>query len=133
MKRKCNGFSIGFCSAKALSTKEKSMKMNRINLLQGFLEEDPGDPFSKYALALEYGKEGNINKAITLLLELQQENNSYLPVYYQLGQLLEKKGDKNSALETYQKGVEVAKKAGNNHTASELRGAIELLLETMDE
>ena len=107
--------------------------MNRINLLQGFLEEDPGDTFSKYALALEYGKEGNINKAIALLTELKQENNSYLPTYYQLGQFFEKQGDKRSALETYKAGLEVALKAGNNHTAGELKGAIDLLMENPDD
>ena len=107
--------------------------MNRINLLQSFLNEDPGDAFSKYALALEFGKEGNIIKAISLLTELQTENISYLPTYYQLGQFLEKANEKNTALQTYYKGVEVALIADNNHTAAELRTAIELLLENMED
>ena len=109
------------------------MKMNRINLLKGFLEEDPQDSFSKYALALEFDKVGDIHKAISLLTELQQENQTYLPLYYQLGLFQEKNGDKNSALETYQKGLVIANQAGDNHTANELRSAMEGLNEGVDD
>ena len=37
--------------------------MNRIEILKGFLEQDPKDSFSRYALALEYIKSGQTEDA----------------------------------------------------------------------
>ena len=38
--------------------------MNRIEILKGFLEENPKDSFSRYALALEYVKLGQNDDAV---------------------------------------------------------------------
>ena len=37
--------------------------MNRVEILKGFLEQDPKDSFSRYALALEYVKAGQTDDA----------------------------------------------------------------------
>ena len=37
--------------------------MNRIEILTGFLKQDPNDSFSRYALALEYVKAGQHDDA----------------------------------------------------------------------
>jgi tetratricopeptide (TPR) repeat protein len=97
---------------------------NRISILQQFLSEDPNDVFSKYALALEFIKSGEIQKALALMKNLLESHPEYLPVYYQLGKLFELLQRKGEALEIYQKGIVLAKEKGNLHTANELQGAI---------
>ena len=106
--------------------------INRISILQQFLEEDPDDVFSKYALALEYLKAGEIQNALTLMTSLLEKNPEYLPAYYQLGKLFERVQNNDEALAIYQKGILLAKEKGNFHTANELRGAIDLMEESGD-
>lgn len=101
----------------------------RINILRQFLKDDPNDVFSMYALALEYVKAVELKKALALMTSLLENHPDYLPAYYQLGKLLEQVNNKEEALVTYQKGILLAKEKGNLHTASELRGAIDLLEE----
>ncbi len=105
---------------------------NRIKILQQFLEEDPHDSFSKYALALEYGKNGDNQKAVLLMISLLESEPEYLPTYYQLGKLFEQTQKSAEALIIYQKGIELAKKKGNMHTANELRGAIDAMENNSD-
>ena len=98
---------------------------NRIKILQQFLEEDPNDAFSKYALALEYDKSGENQKAVLLMISLLESEPEYLPAYYQLGKFFERTQKNEEALIIYKKGFELARKKGNMHTANELRGAID--------
>lgn len=58
--------------------------MNRIERLRSFLEKNPKDEFSLYALALEYKKLEKFNESISYLKECLKLNNSNLAAYYQL-------------------------------------------------
>ena len=100
---------------------------NRIDMLRQYMAEDPSDPFSIYALSLEYIREGDDDEAQQLLLQLLGEHPSYVAGYYQYGKLLERKGHPAEAVEIYEKGKAEARKAGDTHAASELQSAIDLL------
>jgi len=103
------------------------MNKSRKNNLIEMLEKEPKDLFLNYALAIEYGGDGDYTKAEKQLLKVLEIDSNYLPCYYQLGQTAEKLNKEKEALEYYQKGVEVAKNQNNNKTLNELNEAIWML------
>jgi Tfp pilus assembly protein PilF len=102
--------------------------MNRIEILKGFLEENPRDSFSRYALALEYVKLGQNDDAVREFETVKSGDPDYVATYFQLGQLYQKLGKTHEAEKTLRSGITVAAKAGDDHTRSELEGALEGLL-----
>ncbi|MEP7263892.1 MAG: hypothetical protein ABI772_05320 [Bacteroidota bacterium] len=99
------------------------MATSRINALLQFIEEDPQDKFSRYALALEYLNSGEQVLALKHLEELVAVFPDYLATYYQLGKLLESESRNTEAIAVYEKGISIAKSQGNKHTLSELTSA----------
>jgi Tfp pilus assembly protein PilF len=102
--------------------------MNRIEILSGFLEQDPNDSFSRYALALEYVKAGRTGDARREFETVLAKDPAYVATYFQLGGFYRSLGLKPEAEKTYRAGIVVASKAGDAHTQSELEGALESLL-----
>ena len=102
--------------------------MNRIEVLRGFLNDNPDDSFSRYALALEYIKLGQNDEALREFESVVKNDPGYVATYYQLGQLYQKLGQKHEAEKTLRTGITVAAKAGDEHTRSELEAALEALL-----
>jgi len=102
--------------------------VNRIEILTGFLQQDPNDSFSRYALALEYIKAGRPDDARREFETVLANDPAYVATYYQLGQFYRTVGLKHDAEKTYRAGIIVASKAGDAHTQSELEGALESLL-----
>ena len=100
----------------------------RIEKLQQFLTQNPQDSFVQHALALEYIKEEEEEKALELFLTLLSQNESYVGSYYHLAKLYEKRGATEEAETWYHKGMEKAKAAGDNHAYNELQGALEDLI-----
>lgn len=101
--------------------------MDRIEKLKEFLVANPHDNFLLHALALEYIKIGDDEKARRLFEEILNREPSYIGSYYHLAKLLERIGQTDEAIKVYEKGMEEAKKAGENHAYGELRGAYEEL------
>jgi Tfp pilus assembly protein PilF len=99
--------------------------MNRIEILKGFLNENPNDSFSRYALALEHTKLGQNDEAVREFETVRKNDPQYVATYYQLGQLYQKIGQKHEAEMTFRTGITVATKAGDEHTRSELEAALE--------
>ena len=102
--------------------------MNRVEALKGFLEQDPKDSFSRYALALEYVKTGHTDDARREFEFVRDNDPAYVATYFQLAQLYRNLGLKHDAEKTYRTGITVASKAGDGHTQSELEEALEGLL-----
>jgi Tfp pilus assembly protein PilF len=102
--------------------------MNRIEILKGFLTQDPNDSFSRYALALEYVKSGQFSEAGQEFETVCHNDPAYVAAYFQLGQLYRSMGLAHEAERTFRTGITVAAKAGDEHTRSELEGALDSLL-----
>lgn len=98
--------------------------MSRIDLLKQFLEEDPTDSFSRYALAMEYAKLGRSDEAVTEYRTVRDRDPEYVATYYQLGKVLESLGRIDEAREAYQAGDAVATRIGDSHTRDELASAL---------
>ncbi|HYG20351.1 MAG TPA: tetratricopeptide repeat protein [Ohtaekwangia sp.] len=101
--------------------------MNRLRELQKFLDEDPHDPFNRYALALEYQKTDTA-KAIELFEQLVREHGDYLPVYYAFGKLSDATGDRQKAIDVFKRGIEKARDQQQHKTLRELQSALDELL-----
>lgn len=103
------------------------MSSDRLKQLYQFLKERPEDEFLLFAIAKEYEKLGNEEKAEKYYLNLQEMHPSYVGTYYHLGKLYERAEDFELAMKVYEKGMEVAKTVGDKHAFGELRGAYEMI------
>ena len=102
--------------------------MDRIEKLKEYLLESPADSFLKHALALEYIKSGDDEKAKNYFNEILAHEPGYIASYYHLGKLLERNGATEEAIRIYALGMTEARKAGDNHTYNELQAAHEDLV-----
>jgi len=102
--------------------------MNRIEQIKEMLIAHPGDSFLQHALALEYIKIEEDEKAKQLFQNLLQDDESYVGSYYHLAKLLERNDKMDEAKEVYERGILKAKECGDMHTYNELRTAYEDLV-----
>jgi tetratricopeptide (TPR) repeat protein len=93
----------------------------RLEKLLNFLENEPNDPFLKYALATEYLNSNDLEKALSYYEDLLNNHPDYVGTYYHAGKLYERTDRKDDAVLTYQKGMEVARNAKDMHAFSELQ------------
>lgn len=102
--------------------------MSRIEQIETFLKETPNDCFLRHALALEYIKAGDDDKALLLFEENRSFDPGYIATYYHLGKLLERQDKIQEAIAIYAQGMEYATAAGDNHAYNELRSVHEDLI-----
>lgn len=99
------------------------MEANRLNKLLEFLKDEPNDEFLQYALATEYLRLNETDKALTYYEKLVADHPNYTGTYYHLGKLYETLGRKDEAIVIYQKGMLITKQKRDNHAFSELQSA----------
>ena len=99
--------------------------MSRIEKLLEYMKTADKDSFLQHALALEYIKIEEDEKARELFNEILLREPTYIGSYYHLAKLLERAGDMDRAIRVYKRGMEEAKKAGDNHSYNELQMALE--------
>lgn len=96
----------------------------RLHILRTFLASDPDDTFSRYALAMEYRKMGDLHSCIRELDLLLRKDPNYVGAYYHLGKALMEIGDLQKAIEIYKKGISVATENAEHHALKELKEAL---------
>jgi Tfp pilus assembly protein PilF len=96
--------------------------LQRIAMLQKFIEEEPQNPFNTYALAMEYYQE-DPEKSLGILKALLQEAPDYLPSYYKAAHLYWDRGELELAASIFEKGKELAKKTEDQKALGELNAA----------
>ena len=102
--------------------------MDRMEQIKEFLKASPSDNFLQHALALEYIKRGEEDKAQVLFEEILTRDPGYIGSYYHLAKLLERTGETEGAIKWYEKGMDAAQKAGDKHAMGELKSAYEELI-----
>jgi len=105
---------------------------SRLEQLLQFLNQDPCDPFTIYAVALEYRTTEPLT-AKKYFEELLNNFPAYLATYYHAGMLWQELGLSKEAEEIYRKGLEIAQKTGKTKDFNELQNALNLLLYTDNE
>jgi tetratricopeptide (TPR) repeat protein len=100
---------------------------NRLEVLRNMVAQSPDDSFSRYGLAMEYAKSGDLEQAIQEYRALLAVNPSYAAAYYHGGQTLEKAGRREEARQLYRDGLEATTRIGDLHTRGEIQAALDLL------
>lgn len=99
--------------------------MNRRQKLEALLAESPDDSFLRYALAMQCASEGDDAAAVTGMESLIESDPHYVPVYFQLAQIVVKLGENERARQVLTRGIEMARRAGDDHAEGEMRGFLE--------
>lgn len=97
---------------------------SKIKQLARQINNNPGDSFSKFALALEFRKQGEFKKTRILFEDILSSDPHYVGVYYHLGKLYEALGRLQDARELYKRGIDVASEQNEQRTQSELKEAL---------
>ena len=97
------------------------MQNNRLDKLLEFLKNEPNDEFLQYALATEYLRLNDTEKALAYYEKLIANHPDYVGTYYHLGKLYEALIRKDDAIATYEKGMEAARRMRDNHALAELQ------------
>ena len=98
------------------------MNNDRIQQLIRFVQEEPGDPFNVYALAMEFVN-NQPEQARPYFDQLLSEHPDYLPTYYHAAALYAERDEREQAAELYAKGIELARAQNNAKTLLELERA----------
>ena len=98
--------------------------MSRIDALVGFIQQNPQDPFPRYALALEYKNGGRLDEARATFDALMTTHPDYTAAYLHAGNTVLALGLRDEARAVYQRGIEVCARRGDAHARGELEGAL---------
>jgi len=99
--------------------------MDRLDALKQFLEREPNDSFTRYAIGLEYASQKNYSEAIRMLEELRAMDENYVPTYYQLAEYYRAEKAPLKAIQIYREGIQKARAMNDLHAASELEAALD--------
>ena len=105
------------------------MGRDRLSRLLEFLAQDSTDAFTRFALAQEYARRGELTEARQYYEGLVETTPDYTGTYYHLGELYLQLGDRFKAAEIFRKGMDVAARAGFGRDLEELRGALRRMQE----
>ncbi|MEL6614646.1 MAG: tetratricopeptide repeat protein [Bacteroidota bacterium] len=98
--------------------------MDRLAALRAFYDEDPDDPFTRFALAQEHLKRSETDEALAFFEALVRDHPDYVGTYYHLGALYAHLGRDDDARQTYRDGIVVATRANDLHARAELQSAL---------
>ncbi|RCH56021.1 tetratricopeptide repeat protein [Mucilaginibacter hurinus] len=99
------------------------MQTGRLEKLLEFIKNEPNDEFLKYALATEYLRLNETDKALNYYEDLVNNHPNYTGTYYHLGKLYEALNRKDDAIHTYQTGMKITREKRDMHAFSELQAA----------
>jgi tetratricopeptide (TPR) repeat protein len=100
---------------------------DRLTTLAQFLEQNPGDAFARYGLAMEYSRLGQIETALEQFKKLLELHPDYTNGYFMAAQTLERAGRTPEARKMLENGIIAAQRTGNRHALSEMSGMLEEL------
>jgi predicted Zn-dependent protease len=97
---------------------------SRRQKLEHFLVQNPDDAFSRYGIALECLREGDISAAETHFKTLLEANPDYVPAYQMYAQTLAQHNRAEEAKALLSRGIAAANRQGNQHARSEMEGML---------
>ena len=100
---------------------------SRLEQFKEFVEMDPSDIFSRYALAMEYLGAGQYGDSLAQFVEVLKLDPTYSAAFFQASIASRKNGQISQAREYLERGIEVADKKGDRHARDEMKQALEEL------
>ena len=101
------------------------MDNERVQFLQDSIATNPDDTFARYALALEFARDGRSGEAWKHFHYLIDHNPDYPATYYQAGMLLADQGRIDEARRVLNQGIDVTRRQGQAHALGELQSALD--------
>lgn len=102
-------------------------EVSRIEMLQQFLTEHPNDSFTRYALAMEHSRAGQVDTAMAEFNKLLAKNPDYDAGYFMAAQTLHKAGRVDEAKSYLEKGIASATRNSNSHARTEMEAMLDEL------
>jgi tetratricopeptide (TPR) repeat protein len=100
------------------------MRPSRLDELQKFLQEDPSDAFTHYAIAMEYAALGRVADAAAKYREVIALDPNYVAAYHQLALLLSQREQQREAVAVLEEGIRIARRTGEAHAAEEMEDVL---------
>ena len=100
---------------------------DRLTRLRKFLQDDPTDTFTRYAIALEQAKLGDDAATIQAFEDVLANDPSYAPAYHQLGLFFAARHRKADARAALERGIEAARSVGDAHAVNEMQESLDEL------
>lgn len=98
--------------------------MDRIAALNDILTENPKDAFARYGLAMEYSKQGDLDRALAEFAILLENHPDYTAGYFMAAQTMVKAERVEEARKRLQDGIASARRTGNLHAQSEMEAML---------
>jgi predicted Zn-dependent protease len=97
---------------------------SRRQKLEKFLAANPNDAFSRYGIAIECAKEGDLAAAESHFQTLIRTNPDYVPGYQMYAQTLAQNDRPAEAKSVLTQGIQAAIRANNQHARSEMEALL---------
>jgi predicted Zn-dependent protease len=101
--------------------------MDRISALNEVLTQSPNDAFARYGLAMEYSKQGDLDRALAEFSILLEHHPDYTAGYFMAAQTLAKAERSADARKMLEDGIVSARRTGNLHAQSEMEAMLQEL------
>jgi len=98
--------------------------MDRVALLNEVLSQNPSDAFARYGLAMEYSKNGDVERALEEFGKLLATHPDYTVGYFMAAQTLAKAERVDEAKQMLADGIASAKKKRDGHAESEMEAML---------
>jgi Tfp pilus assembly protein PilF len=98
---------------------------SRLDQFKEFVEMDPTDTFSRYALAMEYMSISDFENSIGHFREVIRLDPDYSAAYFQAAIASQKADKVDDAKSFLRNGITVAEKKGDWHARDEMKAALE--------
>jgi predicted Zn-dependent protease len=98
--------------------------MDRIAALNEVLTENPKDAFARYGLAMEYSKQGDLDRAMAEFSILLENHPDYTAGYFMAAQALVRAERVEEAKKMLREGIASARRTGNLHAQSEMEAML---------
>jgi len=97
---------------------------SRRQKLEELLTKNPNDAFTRYGIALECVREGDLPEAEVHFQALIGLNPDYVPGYQMYAQTLAQNDRAEEAKSILAQGIQAAVRSGNEHARSEMEGLL---------
>jgi predicted Zn-dependent protease len=98
--------------------------MDRIAALNDVLTQNPNDTFARYGLAMEYSKQGDLDRSLAEFSILLKASPDYTPGYFMAAQTLARAGRTDDAKTMLADGIASARRTGNLHAQGEMEAML---------
>ena len=98
--------------------------MDRIAALNEILTQNPNDAFARYGLAMEYSKQGDLDRSLAEFSILLKASPDYTAGYFMAAQTLARADRTEDAKRMLTDGIATARRTGNLHAQSEMEAML---------